>query len=170
MKDFWLALVKWLKWAAIKLLAPGVALLVVLGAVVLVAVGCKGLQIGGLLGKLLGKPDPEKKAVDIANSIPEDRVDKNGNLIPIGTPDAQGDTQVQVVPIIEPGLFSNPDTVAYIPTGKTEPVEVKLPDGVSARDVESVVVISPTVTAVTVKDSTGLSVTRIDDLLQKYGG
>ena len=168
MKEFWQAVLKWLKWFAVKLLAPGVALLVVIGAIVLVAMGCKELQIGGLLGKLFGKPAPEKNAIDTANSIPKDRVDANGNLIPLGKPDSKGDTQVQVVPIEQPGIFSNPGSVKYIPPGQTDPVEVKLPDGVKSSDVENVVIVSPTVTAVTVKDNTGLTTTRIDDLLAKY--
>jgi hypothetical protein len=168
MRDFWQAVLRTLKWFAVKLLAPGVALLIVIGAVILVAMGAKELQIGGLLAKLFGKSDPGKKAIDVANSIPKDRVDSEGNLIPIGKPDSKGITQVQVVPIEEPGLFSNPDTVTYTPPGKTEPVEVKLPDGVHSRDVDSVVVVSPEVTVVVVKDDTGLSTSRIDDLLAKY--
>lgn len=169
MKDFWAAVLKTLKWVAVKILAPGVALLIVIGAIILIAMGFKEIQIGGLLARLFGKPEPGKRVIDIANTIPKDRVDANGNLIPIGTPDSKGDTQVQVVPIKEPGLFSNPDTVTFTPPGETKPVEVKLPDGVKARDVDSVVVVSPEVTVVTVKDGTGLSTQRIDDLLEKYG-
>ncbi len=169
MKDFWAAVLKTLKWLAVKLLAPGVAVLIVIGAILLIAIGFKELQIGGLLARLFGKPEPGKRVIDIANTIPKDRVDANGNLIPIGKPDSKGDTQVRVVPIKEPGLFSNPDTVEFVPPGKKEPVEVKLPDGVKAKDVDSVVIVSPEITVVTVKDNTGLSTQRIDDLLEKYG-
>lgn len=168
MKDFWQAVLKTLKWMAVKLLAPGVAVLIVIGAILLIAIGIKELQIGGLLAWLFGKKDPEKKAIDTANSIPKDRVDKDGNLIPLGKPDSKGDTQVQVVPIDQPGLFSNPDTVTFTPPGETKPVEVKLPDGVHSRDVEQVIVVQPDHFAVTVKDTTGLSTQRIDDLLGKY--
>jgi hypothetical protein len=157
------------KWVVLKIGAPGVALLVVIGAILLVLIGCKGLQIGGLLAKILGKPDA-LKAIDVVNSIPKKRVDANGNLIPIGVPDSGGNTQVQVVPIDSPGLFSNPTTVTFTPPGETKPVEVKLPDGIRSSDVDTVVVVSPTVTVVTVKDSSGLTVGRIDDLLKKYGG
>ncbi len=166
----WAKLKGYLKWVAQKIAAPGVALIIIIGAILLVLIGCKGLQIGGLLGKLFGKPDPEKKAIDVANTIPPNRVDQNGNLIPIGQPDSGGNTQVQVVPIKDPGLFSNPDTVTFTPPGKTEPIEVKLPDGVKARDVDSVVVVNPEITLVTVKDSSGLNPSRVDDLLKKYGG
>ena len=169
MKDFWRAVFKTLKWMAIKLLAPGVALIIIIGAILLIALGVKELQIGGLLAWLFGKKDPEKKAIDTANTIPKDRVDKDGNLIPIGKPDSKGDTQIQVVPIDQPGLFSNPDTVTFTPPGADKPIEVKLPDGVRAKDVDSVVIVSPEVTVITVKDNTGLSATRIDDLLTKYG-
>src|SRR5512137_508028 len=154
MKDFWQAVLKTLKWMAVKLLALGVAVLIVIGAILLVAIGFKELQIGGLLASLFGKKDPEKKALDTANTIPKDRVDPQGNLIPIGKPDSKGDTQVQVVPIDQPGLFSNPDTVTFTPPGADKPIEVKLPDGVKSKDVDSVVVVSPEVTVVVVKDNT----------------
>jgi len=174
-KDFWRAVWAHLKaavkWLATKIAAPGVALLIIIGAILLVALGFKEIQIGGLLGKLLGKTPPEgKKVIDVANSIPKDRVDPNGNLIPIGKPDSKGDTQIQVVPIEEPGIFSNPDTIKFVPPGQTTPVEVKLPDGVKAKDVDTVVVVSPEVTVVTVKDNSGVSASTVDDLLKKYGG
>ena len=169
-QSVWVNLKRILGWLGAKLLAPGVALLIVIGAVVLVALGFKELQIGGLLGKLFGKTSPGQRAIDIANSIPKDRVDANGNLIPIGQADSKGDTQVQVVPIKEPGLFSDPGTIEFIPPGKKDPTEIRLPDGVKARDVDSVVIVKPNVNVVTVKDGTGLTVSRIDDLLSKYGG
>lgn len=149
-------------------LAPIVALLIVVGAILLVAMGFKDLQVGGLLSWLLRKPQPGIKAIDIANTIPAGRVDKNGNLIPLGQPDSQGDTQIQVVPIKEPGLFSDPTVVEYTPPGTDTTVEVKLPDGVKAPDVDRIVVVQPDVVVVTVKDNTGLTTERIDDLLQKY--
>lgn len=169
-ETFWQATWRWTKTIARKLLAPGVALLVIVGAVLLVALGFKELQIGGLLGKLFGKPDPARKAIDIANTIPKGRVDENGNLIPVGQPDSKGIKQVQVVPIEEPGLFSDPSTVKIKPPGAEEPIEVKLPDGVKAKDVDSVVIVSPEVTAVTVKDTSGVSAKTVDDLLAKYEG
>lgn len=173
MKDFWRAVWKHLKaavkWLATKIAAPGVALLIIIGAILLVALGFKEIQIGGILGKLLGKTPPDgKKVIDVANSIPKDRVDPNGNLIPIGKPDSKGDTQIQVVPIEEPGIFSNPDTIKFIPPGQTTPVEVKLPDGVRPCDVNQVVVVHPDEFVVTVKDATGLTPQRIDDLLARY--
>lgn len=172
MKEFWAAVWAHLKagfkWFALKIAAPGVALLIVVGAILLVALGFKELQIGGLLGKLLGKPEPGKRVIDIANTIPKDRVDKDGNLIPIGKPDSKGDTQVQVVPIDPPGLFSNPDTVTFTPPGADKPIEVKLPDGVRSRDVDQVIVVRPDEFVVTVKDATSLTPQRIDDLLARY--
>lgn len=169
-ETFWQAVWRWLKWLARKLLAPGVALLIVVGAVILVALGFKELRIGGLLGSLFGKKEPGQKAVDVANTVPKDRVDPKGNLIPIGTPDDKGIKQVPVVPIDEPGLFSDPTVVTYTPPGADKPVEVKLPTGVTADQVDSVVVVSPEVTVITVKDTSGVSAKQIDDLLAKYGG
>lgn len=159
-----------LHWMAIKLAAPGVALVIVVVAVLLVAMGCKGLQIGGLLGKLFGKKDPEQKAIDVANSVPPNRVGPDGKLIPPGTPDQKGDTQAVVVPIDNPGLFSNPDTVTFTPPGADKPVEVQLPTGVKNSDVDKVIIVKPDVVAVTVKDTSGIPAQKVDDLLAKYGG
>ena len=156
-------------WAAIHLAAPGVALIVIIVAVLLVSMGFKELQIGGLLGRLFGKKEPEHKAIDVANSVDPDRVDKDGKLIQPGTPDSKGQTQVVVVPIKDPGLFSNPDTVTFTPPGKTDPIEVQLPDGVKARDVDKVVVVQPGKFVVTVKDNSGVPASKVDDLLAKYG-
>lgn len=158
------------KWVKRYLLAPLPAILIIAGAIVLVVLGAKNVQIGGLLGKLFGHKDPDQKAVDAANTIPEDRVDSNGKLIPIGTPDSKGITQAAVVPIESPGLFSNPDHVVIQHPDTKETTVVQLPDGVKAKDVDKVVIVSPEVVAVTVKDNTGITSKSIDDLLAKYGG
>jgi hypothetical protein len=168
-ETFWQATWGWLKWLARKLLAPIVAVLIVAAAVVLVALGWKELRIGGLLAALLGRQEPGRKAIDVANTIPKDRIGPDGNVIPIGRPDSRGIKQVQVVPIEDPGLFSNPDTVVIKPPGGDKPIEIKLPDGVKAKDVDSVVVVNPEVTVVTVRDGSGVSAKDIDDLLAKYG-
>lgn len=153
-----------------KLLAPGAALVLVILAVLLVAMGAKELKIGGLLAKLFGKKDPEHKALDVANSVAPSRVDKDGKLIPPGTTDSKGMTQAVVVPIKEPGLFSNPDTVTFTPPGTDTPKEIALPDGVKAKDVDKVVVVQPGKFVVTVKDNSGVTASHVDDLIAKYGG
>ena len=158
------------KWCARNLAAPGVALLIVVGAVLLVAFGFKNIQIGGILGKLFGKKKPDAKAIDVANTVPKGRVDDKGKIIPQGEPDSKGMTQAVVVPIKDPGIFSNPDTVVFTPPGEDKPVEIQLPDGVKAKDVEKVIVVKPEKFVVTVKDKSGISGQRLDDLLKKYGG
>jgi len=151
------------------LLAPGVALVIIIGAVLLVMLGVKNLQIGGVLGRLFGKKDPDKKTVDVANTIPEGRVDKDGHVIQPGTPDAGGVTQAVVVPIEKPGLFDDPSQVKVTPPGEDKPVVVDLPEGVKAKDVETVVIVQPEVVAVTVKNESKVSGTDVDDLLSRYG-
>jgi hypothetical protein len=164
MKTIW-------KWMAVNLAAPGVAVLVVVLAVVLMAAGWKELQIGGLLSWLFGKDtSTKKKALDVINKPSPKRVDANGNIILPGTPDSKGQTQAQVVPIQEPGLFSNPDTIKFTPPGEDKPVEVVLPDGVSNRDVDTVVVVQPGEFAVVVKDSSSVKGKTLDELLAKYRG
>jgi len=162
-----------LKWAGKKLLAPGVGLIVALVvialAVLLLSMGFKELQIGGLLNWLLGKKGADAKVIDVANSVPPNRVDKDGKIIPIGTPDSKGDTQAVVVPIQDPGLFSNPNTVVFTPPGADKPIEIQLPDGVKNQDVDKVIIVRPDVIAVTVKDNSGIPAQQIDSLLKKYG-
>jgi hypothetical protein len=162
-------------WGVIKMLSPKVlgpvlVLLVVVVGVLLVSFGCKELQIGGIIGKLLGKKDTGgSKAIDIANSIDPQRVDPQGKLIPIGEADSIGDTQAVVVPIKDPGLFSDPNKVVFTEPGSDKPTEVTLPDGVTNSDVEKVIVVKPSVVVVTVKDSSGIKASTVDDLLKKYG-
>jgi len=156
-------------WATPDVLKLIFALVVVLGAVLLVSMGFKELQVGGLLSKLLGRKSDGRKTIDISNSVDPNRVDKNGRIIPIGQPDSKGDTQAVVVPIREPGLFSNPKTVVFTPPGEDKPTEVILPDGVTNRDVDQVIVVTPSVVVVTVKDSSGIPTQEIDTLLRKYG-
>jgi len=165
LEAFWILVWRWIKRYV---LAPLPAILIMAGAIVLVIFGAKNIQIGGLLGKLFGHKSPEgKKVIDVVNSVPEDRVDQNGNIIPIGTPDGKGITQAVVVPIESPGLFSNPDKVV-IKTGD-EKVVVDLPEGIKAKDVDKVIVVKPEVLAVTVKDTSKVPASKVDDLLNKYG-
>lgn len=159
-----------LSWVAAKLLGPIGAVLLIVVALVLVSMGFKELQIGGLLSKLLGRKSPSTSPVDVANTVPPSRVDSTGKIIPPGTPDQKGDVQAVVVPIKDPGLFSNPTTVTFIPPGQTAPVTIDLPTGVKNSDVAQVIVVKPEVYAVTVKDDSGISAQHVDELLKKYGG
>lgn len=168
--SFWQTSWAWIKKAGQSVLTFLPVVLVVVVGLVLVVLGVKNVQIGGILGKLLGKDKQEgTKAVDVANSVPEDRVDVNGNIIPPGTPDSQGITQAKVVPIETPGLFDDPTQVKIIPPGETTPIVVDLPDGVKAKDVDKVIVVQPEVLVVTVKDSSKVTPQKVDDLLKKYG-
>lgn len=150
------------------LIAPLPVLLLVVGAALLIAMGAKNVQIGGLLGKLLGKKVTQK-AIDIANSIPPERIGSDGSLIPIGKPDSKGMVQAHVVAIEQPGIFSDPKTVKVTPPGADEPIEVAVPDGVDANEVAQVVVIASKVTGVVVKNDSLVKGKEIDELLAKYG-
>lgn len=160
-KSVWAWIRKWV-------LAPIPAILIVAGAIILVMLGAKNIQIGGLLAKLTGRKEG-KKAVDVANSVPEDRVDPDGKILPPGMPDEKGITQAVVVPIEPPSIFSNPDTVVIHDPEEKKPVVIELPKGVKAKDVDKVVVVKPEVYAVTVKDSSKVPAETVDDLLAKYG-
>lgn len=157
-------------WAFIRkyVLGPLPALLLVVGACVLAFLGAKNLQIGGLLGKLLGKPRSPHKAIELANSVPPGRVREDGTLIKLGEPDSKGIAQAKVLPIEKPGLLSDPRVVKITPPGSAKPIEVQVPDGVKAKDVEHVVVVTPEVLAVTVKSSSPIKARDVDDLISKY--
>jgi phage tail sheath protein FI len=174
MKETWtrwlVAIKRWLSKYGPKVLGPIAAVVVVVIGFLLLTMGFKELQVGGLLGKLLGKKGEPIKAVDVANTVDKDRVGKDGKVIHPGNPDSVGQTQAIVVPIKEPGLLSDPKTVEFVAPGETKPTKVSLPDGVTNRDVSSVVVIKPEVVAVTVKDTSKKPVTvkHIDEILKKY--
>lgn len=153
-------------WVATKILAPGVALILVVLAIVLAAVGLKEFNFGGLIARLMGKKDPGQTKIDTANSVDSERKGKDGKPLPPGQPDTKGDTQAVVVPLEE----KDDHTVVVKSPTEDKPVEVPLPDGVKADEVDTVVVVQPTVTDVTVKDTSGVSVKKVDDLLSKYGG
>lgn len=166
---FWQSAWGWIKRVFRWVAAPLPAILLVVGAIILAILLGKNIPIGGLLAKLFGKDSKGKKVVDIANSVPEGRVDENGVIIKPGEPDAKGQTQAVVVPIEEPGLFDNPDKIKIIPPGETKPVVVDLPDGVKADDVDKVIIVKPEVYAITVKDKSGVKAEDVDDLLERYG-
>lgn len=168
--SFWSKAWSWIKKAGRSVLAILPAIILVVVAVVLIVLGVKNFQVGGLLSKLFGNDKPKgKKAIDTANSVPEDRVDKDGNVIPIGKPDSQGITQAKVVEIERPGMFDRDDQVKIVTKEGEEPIIVDLPDGVKAKDVDKVVIVKPEVYAVTVKNKSKVSAKDVDDLLDKYG-
>jgi hypothetical protein len=149
-------------------LGPIPALLLLVGACVLIALGVKNVQIGGLLGKLLGKGPSPHKAIETANSVPPGRVRPDRTLIPIGEADSEGITQAQVLRIEQPGVLSDPRVIKVTPPGSSKPIEIQVPDGVKAKDVDQVVVVTPQVIAVTVKSSSPIKAQDVDDLIAKY--
>jgi hypothetical protein len=169
---FFVGVWSFIKKVSPKILGPISALVVIVLAIVLVSMGFKDLQIGGLLGKLLGKKggvDPGKgPTVETANTIDPKRVDADGKLIPQGVPDTKGYTQAVVVPIQPPGLFSDPNQVVFTAPGDTKPTVIDLPQGVSNKQVDQVIVVHPSVVAVTVKDKSGITAQTVDNLLNKY--
>jgi hypothetical protein len=167
---WWAATKQWTLKYGPKVLGPIAALVVVVGGFLLLTMGFKELQVGGLLSKLLGKKSKPIKVVDLANTVDKDRIGKDGRVILPGVPDSKGQTQAVVVPIKEPGLLSDPKTVEFVSPGDTKPTKVDLPDGVTNREVASVIVIKPEVVAVTVKDTAKKPVTakQIEEILKKY--
>ena len=148
------------------LLAPGAALLVFVGGFILIAIGWKELNVGGLIDRILGR---KKDPLGTANTPPPGRVGADGKPIPIGTPDDHGQVQVPVVPLDKPGIFGDQGSVEVTVPGDSEPTKVQLPTGVEAGDVDQVIVVKPQVTDVTVTDNSGVKPSTVKSLLDKYG-
>lgn len=112
-----------------------------------------------LWDKLSGK---SQTSIEIANSIDPDRIDHNGNLIPIGAVDTNGMVQGKVVEIdrVE-------DNSVIIKDGDVE-VSIPLPTGVTEKDLDKVVVLTPGQFIVTVKSTSTISAQNIDDILKRY--
>lgn len=172
-KGFFIGIWNFIRRLSPKILGLLAALVVIVIAVLIVSMGFKNLQIGGILGKLLGKKGGTNPGsgpiVETANSVDPKRIGPDGKLIPVGTPDSKGDTQAAVVPIQSPGLFSDPNTVTFTAPGADKPTIIQLPDGVTNKQVEKVIVVQPNVVVVTVKDNSKVSTQTVDDLLKKYG-
>lgn len=177
---FWVSAWEWVKkttlvaWSWIKkgvraLAVPLLVTLVFGVALIMISAGIKNVRIGGLLDKLLGRDSKGTKAVDVANGIPEGRVGKDGNLIPIGEPDGKGITQARVVEVDAGGLFDRNDQVKITSPDSPDPIVIDLPEGVTASDVDKVLVVRPEVFVVTVKSTSPVSAADVDDLLRKYG-
>jgi len=149
--------------------APIVALGLILLALTSSGFG-KTFPIGGLLRRLFGKEAPERTKAEVASSLDPERVDPAGNLIPLGTPDAKGFAQFPVVPIAVPDVFDDPETVTFTtPAGVIKTVD--LPKGVTSDKVDKVdkvLIITPSVVVVTVKDSSTVKAATVDELLERY--
>lgn len=114
--------------------------ILILGAVALDFFGVK-IQIGSILGKLFGKKTYDENVI---LHPPDVRVDNNGQIIPPGTPDPQGYTQPVAVPIQQPSVFSDPNTVTILhDDGST--TTLPLPTGVKNTDVQQVVQVAPNI-------------------------
>jgi hypothetical protein len=121
-------------------LAIAATVLLIVLAIMMAAFG-KTFQIGGLLGKLWGKKQPDQNEILVIP--PPGRVDSNGNPIPVGQSDSTGNVQVnQTMNIKDPGIFSDPNSVTIIHPTKGE-VVIPLPTGVKNSDVRSVTEINP---------------------------
>lgn len=123
----------------------------VVGGVALAAFGQK-VQIGGLLSKLRGSKAEEGDDVPVVTAPPT-RVDDTGKIIQPGVSDDKGYVQVPVVlPIKDPGLLSNPNTVV-VTTPEGKDISIPLPTGVKNKDVKEVILVSPNVYQISNNDT-----------------
>lgn len=143
-------------------LATAATVLLLVGAVALAVLGVR-VQLGGLLGRLWGRKQPDGPVV---LPPPPGRVDDKGAPIPPGQPDEGGFVQVPVVlPIKPPGILSDPSTVTVNHDGKD--VVLPLPKGVRNEDVKEVIVVSPNVYQVANSDRPSVDTKKLLEDLDK---
>jgi len=128
------------KWMLRYPLAAAAAVFLIILAL-FVALSGNQLQMGGIIGKLFGK----KKQPNTREIVPEDRVDENGKPITPSESDDQGFVQAPTkLEIVEPTIFSNPDTIIVKHPEKGK-VKIDLPQGVKNKSVREVVLVKPNV-------------------------
>lgn len=136
------------RWLVRYPLAAALTVLLVVGAVFLLAAG-KNIQIGGIIGKLFGK----KGKKNLRGVPPKGRVDEDGKPIQPGESDERGFVQAEPIRgVKKPGLFDDPNTVIVVHPEKGA-VKIDLPKGVKNKDVKEVVEIEPDVYEVRNNDS-----------------
>lgn len=132
---------------------------IVLFAVLAVTFG-QNVQVRGLLEKLWGKKKPD---VDVRILPPAGRVDEEGKIIYPGQSDDKGFVQAPAdLPIVKPGVFSNPNEVRVVHPTKGE-IAIPLPKGVKNTDVSEVVEVEADVYEVKNNDQG----TNVESLLKK---
>jgi hypothetical protein len=140
-------------------LATALTILLIVVAVAMLISG-KTFQIGGLLSKLWDSKKPSARGIP-----PSDRKNPDGTMIPLGMSDDKGYVQAPVATtIVEPGIFSNPDTIQIIHPDKGT-VTVQLPNGVKNKDVQEVIEVSPDIYEVRNHD-TGVNPDNVLDILK----
>ncbi|MEW6103625.1 MAG: hypothetical protein AB1630_07435 [bacterium] len=127
------------------------------------------LDPSGTLNRILNiffEPD-EESVIEIANSIPRYRVDKDGNSIPVGIADERGYVQweqkelkTSINPLRDKSKVKLGDGTI-----------VKLPVGVKDKDVDVVISVAPKVNVIKLKDDVVLkekTKESVDYYLEKY--
>jgi len=165
-------------WKKVKGASWWVITLIIVALVVLVSclipIILKKFNVGGLIGRLLGtKSATSSDVIEVANSVPESRLDPAGEPIPQGVPDSKGYTQWKVYPVeVSKNPFRDKSVLTVAATAPASataadgavvlpaaPVLKKLvlPVGVIDSDVSKVVEVRPSIYVIEVKDMSGVS-------------
>lgn len=121
-----------------------IAAVVVVVGVMLLTAGVD-VNIGGIIKYLFGRPKGSESVIAAANTVPDKRVDEQGDEIPVGTADERGWTQWEVR---EFKTSANPlrdreEIVVTKPDGTEH--TVRLPTGIKDTDVDRVIEVKPEV-------------------------
>lgn len=136
------AMWKWLvRYPIAILISVGVLLFATL--LLLMGMGDR-FNVGGILGRLFGTDsrDGDTPTIAIANEIPPERKDAEGNIIPKEVPDEHGWVQKEITPL---DVSTNPfrDTSKVVLDVDGNKKKLQLPTGVKDTDVQTVIEVKP---------------------------
>ena len=119
----------------------GVIVIVLGGILSALGFGDK-VNIGGILGQLLGVAKNGKDPIDIANEVPEGRTDESGEKIDKETTGPEGFEQQKVRRLDKSsGMFRDKQTIEV--GGSQGKETIKLPKGIRDSDVKEVYEVTP---------------------------
>lgn len=154
----------WVSWAWKAVKWPFIIVgVIVLAAVLLPVAATSRLNLGGLIGSLLGLNKSGKKSVAAANTVAK------GRITQIGEPDSTGRIQAHQEKLSRPWNPFRDKSVVKLNDG----TKVKLPDGIQDTDVDLVVHTSPDATVVRVADDNTIKVPTaktMDEVLAQLDG
>ncbi len=107
-----------------------------------------------------------QKETNVVNDVPDDRVDDNGDPIPLETEDGKGFTQWEVKSF-DVGMGKGNAKTVTVRNEEGKKEKVTLPKGVKAKDVKHVIQIKPDAYVVNVKDKSGVDAGSVLELLEK---
>lgn len=123
-----------------------ISVLVILAMCVALMLGLgDSFNVGGIIGKLFGKEEDPKDRIEVANEVPPERVNEDGDKIELGEADDHGNVQREVEILDQSKNPFRDKTKIKIKTPDGGTRTMKLPTGVEDKDVDKVIEVKPEV-------------------------